>query len=386
MRDVNTFRLGQPHPELFPLESLVQASEELLSQGQAASLTYGEIQGNSALREEILARYSSYYPEFSTDQLMLTYGVTDAISFAARALLKPADVVVVEAPTYHWALPEFLSLGAQIIQIPVDEDGMDVDLLEAELERARRNGLRTRLIYSMPTFQNPTGTTLSLSRRVRLLEIARRFQAVILEDDPYFQLRYRGRELPPLVSLDRDGVVIHAGTFSKVIAPGVRLGWVLTRSLELMRSLLYLKPNGTNPFVAATLVNYLRGGNFERHVEKLRQYYQHSYEICSAALAKLRRLGIPASNPDGGFYFWLRLPAEWSAVGFTAHCKARGLEVFCGDEFFALAPREPCVRLAFSAFTHDELADQLTQFCTVAEDYSRLMQSQQSYASTRSGT
>jgi 2-aminoadipate transaminase len=369
MRDVGTFRLGQPHPALFPLESLVHASEELLRQGQAACLTYGEIQGNSALREEILARYASYYPEFTKEQMMLTYGVTDAISFAARALLKPGDVVVVEAPTYHWALPEFLSLGAQIVQIPVDEDGMNVDLLEAELEHVQRNGLRARLIYSMPTFHNPTGATLSLPRRLRLLEIARRFQAVILEDDPYFQLRYRGPELPPLVTLDKDGIVIYAGTFSKVIAPGVRLGWVLTRSRELMRSLLYLKPNGTNPFVAATLVNYLRGGDFERHVRHLQRYYQYSYEICFAALAKLARRGIRVSDPDGGFYFWLRLPSDWSATGFTAYCKEHGLDVFCGDEFFALKPLEPCVRLAFSAFTHDGLADQLGQFSTVAENY-----------------
>lgn len=377
MVDVSTFRLGSPHPALFPLESLIQASQELLHQGQAASLTYGEIQGSLALRQEILARHESYYENCSAEQLILTYGVTDAITLAARALLKPGDVVAVEAPTYHWALPDLISLGAQLIQIPVDEDGMKVDLLETEFELAQRDGLRTRLIYSMPTFHNPTGATLSPSRRLRLLKIARRFKAVILEDDPYFQLRYKGRELAPLITLDNDGVVIHASTFSKVIAPGVRLGWVLTRSRGLLRSMLYLKPNGANPFIAATLVNYLRAGTYESHLERLRRYYQHSHEICSAALAKLAGSEIQPSNPDGGFYFWLRLPRHWSAAEFTTHCKTRGLELFCGDEFFALEPLEPCVRLAFSSFTHAELADQLSKFCSIAENYS---QSTQFYA------
>src|SRR5215213_2850414 len=253
MGDVSTFRLGTPHTSLLPLDSLVQASRELLNTNQAACLSYGEVQGSSALREEILALHQSYYPRCSTDQLLLTYGVTEAITLAARALLKPGDVVMVEAPTYHWALPEFTSLGAKVLQIPMDDDGMNVDLLESELERVQRAGLRTRLIYCMPTFHNPTGATLSLTRRLQMLDVAERFEAVILEDDPYFQLRHRGSELPSTIALDETGVVIHAGTFSKVVAPGVRLGWALTRSRELMQSLLYLKPNGTNPFVAATL-------------------------------------------------------------------------------------------------------------------------------------
>jgi len=352
----------------------------LLHNPQSACLSYGEVQGSSSLREEILARHHSYYPKCSTEQLILTYGVTDAISLTARALLKLGDVVVVEAPTYHWALPEFISLGAQIIQIPMDEDGMRVDLLEAEMRRAQRAGLRTRLIYSMPTFHNPAGSTLSLSRRLRLLEVARRFKAVILEDDPYFHLRYRGRHLAPLITLDEDGIVIHASTFSKVIAPGLRLGWILTRSPGLLRSMLNLKPNGTNPFVAAIVENYLKGGTFEAHLERIRQYYHRSYEICSAAMARLACSKIQPSNPCGGFYFWLRLPSYWSATDFTTYCTERGLELFCGDEFFALKSLEPCVRLAFSSFTHAELDGRLSQLCTIAEDYSRVVQSQQPYS------
>jgi 2-aminoadipate transaminase len=367
-----SFRLGNPHSELFPLEPLVSACQDLLTGAQSDCLIYGDVQGNLDLRQEILTQFGSYYGDCKPQELLLTYGITEAITLTARSLLQKDDIVIVEAPTYHWALPEFRAQGAKVIQIPVDKDGLRVDLLELELERANRSGARVKLIYCMPTFHNPAGATMSLSRRRRLLDLAREFQVIVLEDDPYFELRYRGSALPPLITLDKSNSVIHSSSFSKLIAPGVRIGWLLTHAAQLMQSLMKLKPNGTNPMLAAVILNYLKSGALTDQLETIREYYRQSQEICSTTLARLAHLQISALEIAGGFYFWLRLPPHWSADDFAMYTGKHQIDISSGNAFFAEAPTEQAVRLAFSSFPHAELRDKLEQFVTIAEAYHHL--------------
>ena len=367
-----SFKLGNPHSELFPLEPLVRACEGLLTGAQSDCLMYGDVQGNLDLRQEILTQFDWYYGDCKPQELLLTYGITEAITLSARRLLQKDDIVVVEAPTYSWALPEFRAQGAKVIQIPVDKEGLRVDLLELELERARRSGARVKLIYCMPTFHNPAGATMSLSRRLRLLDLAREFQAIVLEDDPYFELRYRGSNLPPLIALDKSNSVIHSSSFSKLIAPGVRIGWLLTHSAQLMQSLMKLKPNGTNPMLAAVVLNYLKSGALTDQLGRIREYYRQSQEICATTLARLAHLQISALEIAGGFYFWLRLPPHWSADDFAGYTGKHHIDIFSGNEFFAEAPTEQAVRLAFSSFSHAELRDKLERFVTIAEAYHQL--------------
>jgi 2-aminoadipate transaminase len=224
----------------------------------------------------------------------------------------------------------------------------------------------------MPTFHNPSGATLSLSRRKRLLELAAAYEVVVLEDDPYFELRYYGSELPPLVALDKNNVVIHSSSFSKLIAPGVRIGWLLTHSPQLFDAIMKLKPNGTNPMLAAMLVNYMKSGALNDQLVRIRDYYRRSHEICSEVLARLAHLGLTTFETAGGFYFWLRLPSYWPAEDFTKYASERKLEIFSGNQFFAEAPAEQFVRLAFSSFTHAELREKLEQLAAIAVDYQQL--------------
>jgi len=367
-----SFKLGNPHSELFPLASLVRACDELLTGAQTDCLIYGDVQGNANLRQEILSQFRSYYGDCKPQELLLTYGITEAITLAARALVQQDDVVIVEAPTYLWALPEFRAQGAEIVQIPIDEHGLCVDLLESELERVKRSGRRVKLIYCMPTFHNPSGATLSLSRRKRLLELAAKFDVVVLEDDPYFELRYQGSDLPPLVALDQNNLVIHSSSLSKLIAPGIRIGWLLTHSPQLLNSIMALKPNGTNPMLAAMVLNYLKSGVLNDHLVRIRDYYRRSHEICSSVLAELTPLNITALEPSGGFYFWLRLPSYCPADDFAKYASERKLEILSGNQFFVEAPIEQFVRLAFSSFTHAELREKLEQFAAIAPDYQHL--------------
>jgi 2-aminoadipate transaminase len=367
-----SFKLGNPQSELLPLTPLLRACDELLTGAHTDCLVYGDVQGSLALRQEILSQFNSYYGDCRTHEILLTYGISEAITLAARSFVQPDDIVIVEAPTYLWALPEFRAQGAEIVQIPTDDQGLRVDLLESELERAKRSGKRVKLIYCMPTFHNPSGATLALPRRNRLLELAREYEVIVLEDDPYFKLRYRGSDLPPLIALDRDGRVIHFSSFSKLVAPGVRIGWLLTHSPQLLESVVKLKPNGTNPMLAAAMLNYLRTGALRDHLLTIRNYYQQSHEICSSVLAKLGSLNITACETTGGFYFWLRLPRDWSADDFAKYAGERRLEIFSGNSFFAGAPTEQFVRLAFSSFTHAELREKLDQFAGIATEYQHL--------------
>jgi 2-aminoadipate transaminase len=367
-----SFRLGNPHSELFPLEPLVQACDDLLTGARSDCLIYGDVQGNLELRQEVLAQFSSYYGDCKPQGCLLTYGITEAITLTARCLLQKDDVVIVEAPTYPWALPEFRAQGAKVVQISVDKEGLRVDLLESEMERATRSGARVKLIYCMPTFHNPTGSMMSLSRRHRLLDLARAHHAIVLEDDPYFEIRYGESTLPPLIALDKSDLVIHTSSFSKLIAPGVRIGWLLTHSVQLMQSLMKLKPNGTNPMLAAVVLNYLKSGALTDQLDGIREYYRQSQEICSTTLARLARLQISALEIGGGLYFWLRLPPHWSADDFATYSGKHGIDISSGDQFFAEAPAEQAVRLAFSSFPHAELRDKLEQLVSIAETYHRL--------------
>ena len=367
-----SFRLGNPHSELFPLERLIRACEDLLTGTRSDCLIYGDVQGNLALRQEILTQFGWYYGDCKPQELLLTYGITEAITLTARCLLQKDDIVIVEAPTYLWALPEFRAQGAKIVQIPVDKEGLRVDLLELEMERAKRSGARVKLIYCMPTFHNPSGATMSLSRRIRLLDLAQEFQAIVLEDDPYFEIRYHGSNLPALIALDKSNSVIHSSSFSKLIAPGVRIGWLLTRSAQLLQSIMKLKPNGTNPMLAAVVLNYLKSGALTDQLDKIREYYRQSYEICATTLARLARLQMSALEIAGGLYLWLRLPPQWSADHFAMYASEHQIDILSGNEFFAQAPTEQAVRLAFSSFTHAELRDKLEQLITIAEAYNHL--------------
>jgi DNA-binding transcriptional MocR family regulator len=178
--------------------------------------------------------------------------------------------------------------------------------------------------------------------------------------------------LPPLIALDKSNSVIHSSSFSKLIAPGVRIGWLLTHAAQLMQSLMKLKPNGTNPMLAAVILNYLKSGALTDQLETIREYYRQSQEICSTTLARLAHLQISALEIAGGFYFWLRLPPHWSADDFAMYTGKHQIDISSGNAFFAEAPTEQAVRLAFSSFPHAELRDKLEQFVTIAEAYHHL--------------
>jgi 2-aminoadipate transaminase len=349
--------LGVPCQSLLPLAGLCHELERLAAEGRRDSLGYGPIRGDEELRALLAGEPDGYYRGLRPADFLITHGATDAISLVARAFLSPGDVVFVETPTYKFALTDLAAQGATIVQVACDQDGLRPEALAQAITEVGP-GRRPRLLYTMPTFQNPTGATLPLLRRQRILDTARAAGLVVLEDDAYFQLRYRGQPLPPLVTLDRerDGIVLHAGTFSKTIAPGIRLGWLCTRNADLMDRVLALKPPiSANPLLAAVVLRYVRGGEFQRALERARAHYAHNASLAAAALAPAAELGIELREPDGGFYFWLRLPPSWSATSFVARCARLGVGLMNGGDFFGGPPGGPAVRIAISTTSPQEI-------------------------------
>ncbi|MBP9921511.1 MAG: PLP-dependent aminotransferase family protein, partial [Proteiniclasticum sp.] len=222
--EIISFAGGLPAAELFPLESLAEISKEVILQEGKTALQYSTTEGFNDLREIILnQRLAKVGIHATLDEIFITSGSQQALDFSGKLLINEGDPVIVESPTYLGALNAFLAYAPSYVEIPLEEDGMDLDLLEEHL----RGGLKAKFLYTIPDFQNPSGITMSLKKRKRLLSLANQYDLIIIEDAPYAELVLEGNQLPPLKSMDTEGRVIYLGTFSKTFTPDLRIGWVV---------------------------------------------------------------------------------------------------------------------------------------------------------------
>lgn len=301
------------------------------------------ILGHPALRQWIVDWVND---EFITgpEQVMMTSGSQEALYLTASILAKPGDSVVVEMPTFFGALQVFQSLGLHIIPIPVDQHGMKVEVLDGVLSRTR-----PRFIYINPTFQNPTGTVLSMDRRERLLRISAKFDVPIVEDDAYRHLHFDAEPPAPLKALDKQGNVIYINTFSKVLFPGLRLGWITANRpfLELLARRKELSVT-TNTFAQQTLLAYLQKGSFPKHLEQMRALYKRQAGVMEKHLAGLRSMGVSFTPSSGGFYLWVGLPEGFNPMELLQKASEQGVLFATGDMFLTREVQQPYIRLSYS--------------------------------------
>jgi len=237
--------------------------------------------------------------------------------------------------------------GARIIGVPVDAHGMDVDALEERLKELRRAGVRPKFIYTIPTFQNPAGVTLTLERRHRLVALAAEYGVLIVEDDAYVDLRFRGEPLPPLAALDQAGWVLRVGTFSKILAPGLRMGWAHGPQALIDRLLMFKVEGSSGPFLTHLVARFAANGRLDAHIAALSAHYAAKCDLMVAAL----RRALPDATfevPDGGFFIWLRLPEGVTASALTPVALRHGMEFLAGTRCFADGSGDDYIRLAFS--------------------------------------
>lgn len=361
---------GFPFPESFPNEDLLAAAESLLETDPEHALQYGGGEASARLPDIVARRSRERGIECTEGEVVLTNGSMNAIDLACRAFLDPGDVVFLEAPTFVWSLSVIRNHGVEIVGIDVDSNGVDVDALAAELEERRRTGrpLPT-LFYTIPNFQNPTGMTLSRSRRDRLLDLAAEYDFLVLEDDAYGELRYDGLDVEPLRAIDESGRVIHAGTFSKVIGPGIRTGWIIADD-PVANRLDTLQTGGPNVFTRGLLTTYCDAGHLDAAVPRLREAYRQRRDHMLECLERHMPASADWTEPDGGFFVWVALPPTVDTRTMLEDAGLAGVVYLPGESFYATETGgEHCLRLSFSHVPFDEMERGIEALAETVEVY-----------------
>jgi DNA-binding transcriptional MocR family regulator len=352
-RDMISFSIGLPAPELLPVDIVAGLTEEILGNAGPASLLHCPTEGHTPFRETLARWLASRGIHARTSEVLVVSGSQQGLDLLGRVFLDPGDVVVVEEPTYIGALQVFRSAQARLIGVPVDAHGMRTDILASVLEHHR-----PKFIYTLPTFQNPSGAVMSLERRLHLLELAARWQVPIVEDDPYSELRYEGNALPSLKALDEHDLVIYLSTFSKVLLPGLRIGFMVVPPVVL-RQLVLAKQGAdlhSNSFGQFLLERFVRGGHLAAHIDGLKRAYRRRRDMMAAALAGEAELPLEIRVPDGGFYVWCGIPDGVNQSALVAAAGERGVSFLPGQACFAGEPPENAIRLNFTHCAEESIA------------------------------
>ncbi|HEU4740386.1 MAG TPA: PLP-dependent aminotransferase family protein [Meiothermus sp.] len=356
--------LGVGHPSLglLPLEELRQAALHRLSQGDPSFLQYGAEPGDGYFRAELARFLTRHYPfALEPDTLFVTAGVSQALDLICTVYTQPGQVIFVEEPTYFLSLGIFQDHHLQVVALPTDADGLDITALEAALRQHR-----PALVYTIPTFQNPTGTTLSQERRKRLVELSQEYGFLIVADEVYQLLHYRQAPPPSLGSFAAAGTVLSLGSFSKILAPGLRLGWIQAAPrllLPLTRSGLVASGGGLNPFTSAIVRSALELGVQEQHLHKLRETYRGRLE---AMLGALERSGLqPRYRPEGGYFVWLELDPAVNSQALLEQAIKAGVRYQSGLKFSRQGNFAHALRLCFAYYDPAELAEGIQRLAAV---------------------
>jgi 2-aminoadipate transaminase len=343
-----SFARGAPSLDIVAVDELREAARAAFDRDPGGTTAYGTAIGYVPLREWI-AEYQQVEPE----QVIVTNGSMQADAFLFRLLVQPGDLVIVEAPSYDRTLLSLRELDADLLAIPLEEDGVDVEAIA----RACEAGARPKLAHIIPNFHNPGGYTLSLEKRRRLLDLAKTYDFIVFEDDPYVELRFEGETLPTMLSLDADDRVVYASSFSKTVCPGIRVGYLagpasLIADVVKMATNTYISPS----MVSESIVNqFCRSGMLEKSIETVKKALRERRDALCAALER----ELPEASfrpPEGGYFLWVDLPEDADVAQLVAAAKERGV-VFVPGTDFLLQGGENSLRLAYSGVTVEQIEE-----------------------------
>lgn len=343
--EVISFAGGLPAPDLFPIEALREASDRVLREQGRRALQYSTSQGDPGLRAWIAERHGT-----DPERIQIVSGSQQGLDLIAKTLLDPGDTVLVGAPTYMGALRAFDPYGVRYRTVPLDRDGLDIDQLEAALAD------RPKMLYLIPNFDNPSGARLSLPRRERLVELCARHGVPIFEDDPYGELRFSGEPLPSLFELAPDWV-IHASTFSKILAPGLRLAWLVLPEhlLDPVERLKQAADLHTSTLTQLVTREVVQNGFMDGQIERVRNHYRGQRDAMLAALDRTFPSAAQWTRPDGGMFVWVTLPAGNDASELLRQAVERKVAFVPGGPFFANGGGEHTLRLSYSVASLEQI-------------------------------
>jgi 2-aminoadipate transaminase len=351
-----SFAFGFPDPASLPADEVSAATARALAARGQAALQYGDYAGYSGLIDALLEKLERDQEiRARRENILITAGGSQAIALLLDALVDWGDTIVSEMPTWLGAVQAFQNVGANVVSIPVSDDGIDLQELATAMERLDAQGVRPKLIYVIANFQNPTGGSISLAGRQALLDLARRAGAILVEDDAYFDLRYEGEQQPTIYSLDRSGTVVYMGTLSKTMGAGMRLGW-LVGPPELIRRVAALKVDGATSVFGSHVAAEWLPSMLLPHVARLRQVYQRRRDLMLDALDRHMPPGTTWTVPEGGFFIWVTLPKGVDTTRMRPQVRELGVEYLPGDSCFAENSETNQLRLSYS-FVQDDRID-----------------------------
>lgn len=349
-----SFAGGLPAPELFPVNEMKAAVDKVFEEHGQEAMQYGAAKGVTALREVIQQHVKEKENvDSELDNVLVTTGSEQALDLVGKAFVDPGDTVLVEQPTYLCALDVFRSYGANFASVEMDEDGMKMDALEEAL-KANPN---TKLIYTVPNFQNPTGRTMTEERRKQLAELAEKYDVYVLEDNPYGEIRFAGQHVPAVKSFDKSGHVFYMSTFSKTLAPGFRLGW-LVADKAVVNKLTVLKQSAdlhTDNLAQFAVAQFFADNDVDAHVKEISALYGKRKDLMLEGIKEYFPEGVKYTDPEGGMFLWVEVPGVDDTVELFKECLEHDVAFVPGDPFFAGEVQPGAFRLNYSNMKEDQI-------------------------------
>jgi DNA-binding transcriptional MocR family regulator len=343
-------------PRLAPAEELRRCVRSVLVRGGGAAVDYVDAAGRPELRDVLANRMFSHGVASSADEIVVTAGAQHALDLLLRFLTVPGDTVIVEAPTYSLFLGLLRLHRLNAVEVPMREDGMDLDHLERVL-RNGETGRELRLVYTMPSFHNPTGITTDQQHRERLLLLCERYRVPIVEDGFEEEMKYTGKGVLPVKSMDSRGIVLYVGTFSKVVFPGLRVGWIAAPApaVAALRGILQVSSYSGNSLAQATAARFCAGGSFEAYLRRIHRVYRRRMRALMDALDEYMPDCVSWTRPRGGYTAWLTLPAGFREDELAGRVAAAGIRVSFGRQNFARSPAHAHIRLSIACVDEAEI-------------------------------
>jgi 2-aminoadipate transaminase len=337
---------GFAAPELFPTTALHAAAGEVLAEDAPEALNYAPTY--PGLVRLIAERMHERGIRCGPDNILVTHGSSQALGLLPQVLVDSGDTVIIEGPTFMGAVKYFAAADATLVTAPTDAQGMNVDALEAILRKQRERGVRPKFIYTIPTYHNPTGALMPLDRRKRLVALAAEYGVLLVEDDAYGDLRFEGEPATRLAALDEDGWVVHVSTFSKILAPGLRMGFAVARPEIIDRLRMFKIEGSSGPFMTRVVERFSADGRLDAHIAELNALYRRKRDLMLNTMARELPEGWQAEVPQGGFFIWVWLPGGMSATTLLKAAEREGVSFVPGTDFFANGQGDDAIRLAFS--------------------------------------
>ena len=354
--EIISFAGGLPAPELFPIEPIREASDAVLRESGRVALQYGPTEGLPRLREQIAERMLKKNAiHTDIDHIIMTAGSQQGLDYCGLLFLNPGDAVVMESPSYLGAINAFNAYQPKFVEIPTDENGMIME----ELDKVLATTENVKFIYVIPDFQNPSGRTWPLERRKKFMEIINKYGIPTIEDNPYGELRFKGEYQPALKSMDTEGLIIYMGTFSKIMAPGYRIGWTcaneeIIEKLNLIAQAAALQTSTIAPMIIA---KYMDMFDLDKHVDKIRETYKHRCELMINTMRETFPPEAKFTDPDGGLFTWVELPDYVNTRDLAAIALENNVAFVPGSGFFPNGGNNCCMRLNYSCMPDERIVE-----------------------------